>query len=118
MTAELLSKSGYGTRPVRNCDDSYDCQRQLQSGRMDLMVEYTGTALHLMGEQVPGGRGQMEYLREIYGPLGLDWLAPLGFDNDYRWMMPADRAASLGVEDRKSTRLNSSHITRSRMPSH
>ena len=60
MTAELLSKSGYGTRPVRNCDDSYDCQRQLQSGRMDLMVEYTGTALHLMGEQVPGGRGQLE----------------------------------------------------------
>ena len=95
----LLQARGYDTQPVEICKDTYDCQRRLQSGRIDLMVEYTGTAFRLMGESAPRGRARaFEKLQETYRPLGVEWLAPLGFENSYVWMMSKDRAAALGVD--------------------
>ena len=47
------------------------------------------------------------------GYVGID----VGATSDTFDSLPTATGVGVGVEDRKSTRLNSSHITRSRMPS-
>mgnify|MGYP006284746881 CR=1 FL=1 len=89
----LLRNRGIDTRPIQICDDTYDCQRRLQSGRIDLMIEYSGTAFRLLGESVPAGRVEaFQKLQKAYEPLGVRWSTRLGFENNYIWMMPEDRA--------------------------
>ncbi|MEM6996846.1 MAG: glycine betaine ABC transporter substrate-binding protein, partial [Myxococcota bacterium] len=92
----LLEEQGIATRPTYRCDDTFDCQRALGSGHVDLMVEYTGTAFNLLGE-VPPDEGQLERLDTLFEPLGVRWLSPLGFDNGYVWLVPSRRAETDGL---------------------
>ena len=75
---------------VLECGDTYACQHALRNGRLDMMVEYTGTGLHFAG--APPGAGDLAQLRALYAPFGVDWLVPLGFDNTYAVVVRADRA--------------------------
>lgn len=81
----LLQREGIATRPTYRCTDTYDCARALQDGSMDIMVEYTGTAFHLLG-QTPGEGDPVAQLDALYEPLGITWHTPLGFDNGYVWL--------------------------------
>ncbi len=86
-------------RPPYRCADTFDCERALQSGYVDVMVEYTGTALHLMGAPPPADDvTPREWLNELYGPMGAQWMEPLGFDNGYVWLMPAPQAAATSTQ--------------------
>lgn len=95
LLSELLASEGM--RPeVLECGDSYACQRALRDGVVDLMVEYTGTALTLTGATA-GPDEQMARLREVFEPFSLRWFDPLGFDNSYAVAVPTAKAAALGL---------------------
>lgn len=95
----VLTDAEIATRPPYRCRDTYDCQRALESGYVDVMVEYTGTALHLVGappadQAVP----EVQWLDSLYGPMGIRWTTPLGFDNGYVWLMPTATATAAGMQ--------------------
>lgn len=94
----LLESEGYTVRPILECEDTYECERALQSGRIDMMVEYSGTAAQLIGVPAEDRSNLFEHVRSTYEPLGLTWLGKLGFDNGYLWLMPKSRARDLGVD--------------------
>lgn len=103
ILAEILERvvedRGIATRPAYRCTDTFDCQRALDSGYIDVMVEYTGTALHLLGAPPPSEDiSQVEWLDSLYAPMNVRWLAPLGFDNGYVWVMPSATASAAEVE--------------------
>lgn len=92
----VLRDEGLLVEPPVQCGDTYDCHEALEEGAIDLLVEYTGTGLVFRGAGVPPGEEALERVRELYAPLGLRWLAPLGFDNGYRL---AVRPAAAGGAD-------------------
>jgi osmoprotectant transport system permease protein len=96
MLRALLEEDGHlGGRIVR-CGDTFGCQQSLRAGRIDLMVEYTGTGFLYVG--APGDAAvTIEDLRASYQPYGLDWLDPLGFENGYLLVVPAHVARSRGL---------------------
>ena len=79
--------------------------------RVDILRE-----LAMVPVPVGGQDAQHEQIREMQARLdeGAGTLEPLRRNIGQEW---ADRAPAREARDRKSTRLNSSHITRSRMPS-
>ena len=77
------------THPPMRCADTYECHRALREGDIDLMVEYTGTALHFMGEPPTAATDPLPRLQELYAPMGVRWVTPLGFDNGYVWLVPS-----------------------------
>ena len=98
VVGEVLDEDDIAVRPPYRCDDTFDCERALQSGYIDLMVEYTGTALHLIGAPPPGEDVSVrEWLDGLYGPMGARWLVELGFDNGYVWLMPSTQASATSV---------------------
>ena len=90
VLAARLEQAGLSPVDVVECGDTYACQHALRNGRLDLMVEYTGTGLHFAG--APPGAGDLARLRALYAPFGVDWLVPLGFDNTYAVVVRADRS--------------------------
>ena len=82
---------------IVHCGDTYDCAQALRSGRIDLMVEYSGTGLMHHPSRKGTRRASLEDVRNLYMGLGLRWLEPLGFDNSYQFVMPTDRAILLGL---------------------
>lgn len=90
----LLSEDAGLDAEIEECRDSYDCQRKLREGEIDLMVEYTGTALQFVGGPVPDRDDPVGQVRGLFEPLGLRWLEPLGFDNGYRLLVPSSRSAA------------------------
>ncbi|HAA13977.1 MAG TPA: ABC transporter permease [Cytophagales bacterium] len=78
----------------------------LLQGEIDLYPEYTGTGL-LVLLKADGtvrdslGTGQeatYRYVQDKMLPLGLEWLAPLGFNNTSTFLMKEERARELGIE--------------------
>ncbi len=95
MVAEIAR--GEGTRAlVVECRDTYGCQQAMREGRVDVMVEYSGTVAVLggMGPETGSAADQ----QALYRNLGLRWLGGLGFDNPYKMVVPTARAAALGLE--------------------
>jgi len=88
----LLAHDGERVAPLSVCEDTWDCQHRLQSGELDLAVEYTGTGLALLSTEEYGT--DLERLRAAYGPLDVVWLEPLGFDNGYEVLVPDWRAVT------------------------
>lgn len=97
MASRLLQDAGIPVSRIRTATDSYQAQANLREGAVDLMAEYSGTALNLIGEADPGGRSSFERARDLYEPLGLEWLEPLGFDNGYALLVPVGRASALNL---------------------
>src|SRR5271166_1568983 len=79
---------------------TYICQQALLAGRIDVYVEYTGTALAAILKQNASGDSQAVYqqVREEYRrKFGLDVMPPLGFNNSFAMVMRRDDARRLGV---------------------
>ena len=79
---------------------TYICQQALLAGRIDVYVEYTGTALAAILKQNASGDSQAVYqqVREEYRrKFGLDVMPPLGFNNSFAMVMRGDDARRLGV---------------------
>jgi osmoprotectant transport system substrate-binding protein len=74
---------------------SYICHQALLAGRIDLYVEYTGTALTAILKQPPqSDRTKVfEIVRDQYRQrFGLEVLPSLGFDNSFAMVMRGDEA--------------------------
>ncbi|MDO7849377.1 ABC transporter permease/substrate-binding protein [Hymenobacter sp. M29] len=82
------------------------CFEALRTGAIDLYPEYTGTGLLVLLQPRPqvidslGGRpaAVLGYVRaEFRRRYGLEWLAPLGFNNTYALLMRGQQAQALGI---------------------
>ena len=74
---------------------SYICHQAILAGRIDMYVEYTGTALTAILKQQPqSGRARVfEIVRDQYRQrFGLEVLPSLGFDNSFAMVMRGDEA--------------------------
>ncbi len=79
---------------------TYICQQALLAGRIDLYVEYTGTALAaVLKQSIPADHSQVqEIVRKLYAErFGLQVLPSLGFDNSFAIVMRGDDARRLGL---------------------
>jgi len=79
---------------------TYICQQALLAGRIDVYVEYTGTALAAILKQNASGAAQAVYQQvkqEYRSRFGLDLMPPLGFNNSFAMVMRGDQARGLGV---------------------
>jgi osmoprotectant transport system substrate-binding protein len=80
---------------------SYICHQALLAGRIDMYVEYTGTALTAVLKDQSASdhvkvfnQVKQEYARRF----GLEVMAPLGFDNSFAMVMRGAHARQLGVK--------------------
>ncbi|HEU5400718.1 MAG TPA: glycine betaine ABC transporter substrate-binding protein [Terriglobales bacterium] len=74
---------------------TYICQQAILAGRIDMYVEYTGTALTAILKQPPqSDRAKVfDIVKSLYRQkFGLDVLPSLGFDNSFAMVMRAEEA--------------------------
>lgn len=74
---------------------TYICQQAILAGRIDMYVEYTGTALTAILKQPPQSdrAAVFDIVKNLYRQkFGLDVLPSLGFDNSFAMVMRADEA--------------------------
>ncbi len=79
---------------------SYICHQAILSGRIDIYVEYTGTALSAILKQDPSGSNTevLERVRTAYrDQFGLEVTEPLGFNNTFAMVIRGEDAARLGI---------------------
>src|SRR5579864_2223727 len=79
---------------------TYICHQALLSGRIDMYVEYTGTALAAILKERPSGDSQSVYqqVKEAYKrKFNLDVMPPLGFNNSFAMVVRGDDARALKV---------------------
>jgi glycine betaine/choline ABC-type transport system substrate-binding protein len=79
---------------------SYICQQALLAGRIDMYVEYTGTALTAILKQNPSSDHHEVYERVKQGyarQFGLAVGQPLGFDNTFAMVIRGDDARRLNI---------------------
>jgi osmoprotectant transport system substrate-binding protein len=79
---------------------TYICHQALLAGRIDMYVEYTGTALAAILKEHPSGDSQSLYqqVKDAYKrKFALDVMPPLGFNNSFAMVMRGDDARRLKV---------------------
>jgi osmoprotectant transport system substrate-binding protein len=77
---------------------TYICQQSLLAGRIDMYVEYTGTALTAVLKQKPSGDSQEVFQRvkdEYHRRFGLEVAQPLGFNNSFALVIRGEDARRL-----------------------
>jgi osmoprotectant transport system substrate-binding protein len=79
---------------------TFICDHALRAGEIDVYVEYTGTAYTAILKRPPiGDRARvLTEVRDRYAESGLEWLAPLGFENAFALVVRAEDAERLGVQ--------------------
>ncbi len=94
-------------------DGTYICHQALLAGRIDLYVEYTGTALAAVLKEPPSSgheqvlnRVRQEYLQRF----DLIVLPPLGFNNSFAIVMRGPDARTLGVRTLSDVRRVSNRL--------
>jgi glycine betaine/choline ABC-type transport system substrate-binding protein len=107
VLGELLAQTieDAGMRVDRKLDlgGTFVCDSALRAGQIDVYVEYTGTALTAVLKAPPEGSAfeVLARVREAYGRDGLEWLAPLGFENKFALVVRPEaqaRTISAAVE--------------------
>jgi len=80
---------------------TFVCHRAITAGKIDIYIEYTGTALAAILEEAPldSPAAVYEAVRNVYASrFGLTWLEPLGFDNTFAILVRGDDARRLELE--------------------
>ena len=101
LLAQLLG--GVCRQPVERrfyLAGTYICHQALLAGRIDMYVEYTGTALAAILKEHPSGDSQSVYqqVKDAYKrQFNLDVMPPLGFNNSFAMVMRGDDARRLKV---------------------
>jgi osmoprotectant transport system permease protein len=73
----------------------------VNNGDIDVYVEYTGTGLVNILNQIPGGSPDEVYdsvQKEFNAKYGIKWLEPLGFNNTYALAVRPDTAKQYGLK--------------------
>jgi osmoprotectant transport system substrate-binding protein len=97
ILAELLAqhieaRTGIHVERKTNLGGTLLCQKALESGQLDLYVEYTGTALTAVLNESPGGDSTAIYERVKKGyadRFNLEVTEPLGFENTFAMVVRA-----------------------------
>lgn len=105
LLGELLAQSLElsGLNPVDRrfyLAGTYICHQALLAGRIDMYVEYTGTALAAVLKEKPSSDPAqvMEIVKREYAQrFGLQVMPPLGFDNSFAIVMRGADVRQLGV---------------------
>jgi osmoprotectant transport system substrate-binding protein len=100
LLAQYLEKRGYSVERRFYLAGTYVCHQALTAGRIDLYVEYTGTALTsiLRDPPVLEPRAALERVREEYARrYGLVVMPSLGFDNTFALVIRGADARRLQV---------------------
>jgi osmoprotectant transport system substrate-binding protein len=80
---------------------TYICQQALLSGRIDMYVEYTGTALVAILKEPPSSNHSAVFQKvkqQYAGKFGLEVLPSLGFDNTFAMVMRGSDARRLRLK--------------------
>jgi osmoprotectant transport system substrate-binding protein len=102
MIAQMLER--LGSSPVARrfyLAGSYICHQALLAGRIDMYVEYTGTALAAILKEQATGDARSVYQRvknEYQRRFGLEVMPPLGFNNSFAIVMRGEDARQLGLK--------------------
>ena len=99
ILAAVLEDRGFAVDRKLNLGGTTLCHEAVRSGRIDVYVEYTGTALtEILGRPARSDReGVQREVREGYAPLGLTVGAPLGFNNTFALVTRPDASRRLGL---------------------
>jgi len=96
--AQYLEQHGFPVERRFYLAGTYVCQQAILAGRIDLYVEYTGTALTAILKEPPVSDPATAYaqVKEAYARrFGLMVTAPLGFDNSFAIIVRGDDARRL-----------------------
>lgn len=100
LIAQAIEAEG-GVRVVRklNLGGTFVCDRGLRTGDIDVYVEYTGTAVTAVFDEVVPHDPALALIRarELYADAGLSVLAPLGFDNTFTILVRSRDARAFGL---------------------
>lgn len=86
IVAQTIEReTGLTVRRRLNLGGTLICDRALQTGDIDVYVEYTGTALTAIFNQAPSNDPDAVYttVRDLYADTGRTLLPPLGFNNTF-----------------------------------
>ncbi len=94
MVAQLLETGGVPVSRIVQFPNGVTPLDAIGEGVVDAYVEYTGTALLALGlPSLNDSAAALDRVVEESEPLGLEWLAPLGFSNDYVLAVTPETAA-------------------------
>jgi len=101
IVAQAIERAGMAVDRRLNLGGTFVCDRALRAGEIDVYVEYSGTAYTAILKHPPGpDREQVLHeLRAEYAAAGLEWLAPLGFENTFAMIARGDDARRLGLRN-------------------
>jgi osmoprotectant transport system substrate-binding protein len=77
------------------------CHQSLAAGKIDLYVEYTGTAYAniLKQKQISDPKKVLDYLKQEYPKqFKAEWTEPLGFNNSFAIILRGDQAKTLNLQ--------------------
>jgi osmoprotectant transport system permease protein len=99
ILAAALEDRGFLVDRRLNLGGTTLCHEAVRSGRIDVYVEYTGTALtEILGRPARSDReGVLRDVRAGYAPLGLTVAAPLGFNNTFALVLRPETSRRLGI---------------------
>ena len=101
LVARVIEKNNPDLKVERRFkgNGTYAVYSELQQGKIDLYVEYTGTALAYL-LKLPMEKAKQTPFNEfedLFRDMNLTWLDPLGFNNSYCLVMLKQRAEELNV---------------------
>ncbi len=100
MLAQLLESRGTPVDRRLNLGGTFICHQALVASDLDLYVEYSGTALTAILKEPVSHDPDLVYrrAREVYrSELGIEWSAPLGFNNTFAIVVRPELAERLGL---------------------
>jgi len=100
LAQQVEHKTGLAVERRFYLAGTYICQQALLAGRIDIYVEYTGTALTAILKQKPSSDHQQVYERvkqEYAQRFGLEVAPPLGFDNTFAMVIRGEDARQLNL---------------------
>ena len=99
MTGFLLEEEGFKVNQMNNLGSSV-VRAALENGQVDMMWEYTGTALiTYMGEEpIADPAEAFDKVKELDGAEGIHWMNMSNVNNTYALAMRSEQAEELGIE--------------------
>ena len=101
LAQHLENRTGLAVERRFYLTGSYICHQSLRAGRIDLYVEYTGTALTALLKEKPEGNPREVFarVRQAYAErFGLEVTEPLGFENTFAIVVRGEDARQLNLK--------------------
>ena len=100
LAQQIEAKTDIKVKQEQNLGGSL-CHQSLTSGKIDLYVEYTGTAYAniLKQKQISDPKKVLDYLKQEYPKqFKAEWTQPLGFNNSFAIIVRGDQAKALNLQ--------------------